>query len=54
MAGLKVVAVKVNGDGTLDLHDLRAKAEKHKDHLAAFMVRLPLPSGFIFYNFPAR
>jgi glycine dehydrogenase len=41
MAGLKVVAVKVNSDGTLDLHDLKAKAEKHKDNLAAFMVRLP-------------
>lgn len=47
MAGLKVVAVKVNSDGTLDLHDLRAKAEKHKDNLAAFMVRFSIPTGFI-------
>jgi glycine dehydrogenase len=38
MAGLKVVAVKVHLDGNLDLADLRAKAEKHKDNLAAFMV----------------
>lgn len=38
MAGLKVVAVKVHSDGNLDLDDLRAKAEKHKDNLAAFMV----------------
>ncbi|KAF8743667.1 hypothetical protein AX14_001203, partial [Amanita brunnescens Koide BX004] len=38
MAGLKVVAVKVNSDGTLDLHDLKAKAEKHRKNLAAFMV----------------
>lgn len=38
MAGLKVVAVKVHPDGNLDLDDLRAKAEKHKDNLAAFMV----------------
>lgn len=51
MAGLKVVAVKVNSDGTLDLHDLKAKAEKHKDNLAAFMVRLPFPSGFILLIF---
>jgi len=38
MAGLKVVAVKVHPDGNLDLEDLRTKAEKHKDNLAAFMV----------------
>lgn len=38
MAGLKVVAVKVHPDGNLDLEDLRAKAEKYKDNLAAFMV----------------
>ncbi|KAF8973526.1 glycine dehydrogenase [Flammula alnicola] len=37
MAGLKVVPVKVHSDGNLDLEDLRAKAEKHKDNLAAFM-----------------
>lgn len=37
MAGLKVVAVKTLTDGNLDLEDLRAKAEKHKDNLAAFM-----------------
>jgi glycine dehydrogenase len=39
MAGLKVVSVKVHADGNLDLEDLQAKAEKHKDKLAAFMVR---------------
>lgn len=38
MAGLKVVAIKVHPDGNLDLEDLRTKAEKHKDNLAAFMV----------------
>jgi glycine dehydrogenase len=38
MAGLKVVPVKTHTDGNLDLDDLRAKAEKHKDKLAAFMV----------------
>jgi len=38
MAGMKVVPVKALEDGSLDLEDLRAKAEKHKDNLAAFMV----------------
>lgn len=38
MAGMKVVPVKTLPDGNLDLADLRAKAEKHKDNLAAFMV----------------
>jgi glycine dehydrogenase len=41
MAGLKVVAIKVHPDGNLDLEDLRTKAEKHKDNLAAFMVATP-------------
>ncbi len=39
MAGLKVVPVKALSDGSLDLEDLTSKAEKHKDNLAAFMVR---------------
>jgi glycine dehydrogenase len=38
MAGLKVVPVKSLLDGSLDLEDLKAKAVKHKDNLAAFMV----------------
>ena len=38
MAGLKVVPVKSLLDGSLDLEDLKAKATKHKDNLAAFMV----------------
>lgn len=40
MAGLKVVPVKSLQDGSLDLVDLKEKAEKHKDNLAALMVRL--------------
>jgi glycine cleavage system protein P-like pyridoxal-binding family len=39
MAGLKVVPVKSLQDGSLDLTDLKEKAEKHKDNLAALMVR---------------
>lgn len=37
MAGLKVVPIKSLPDGSLDLVDLKTKAEKHKDNLAAFM-----------------
>lgn len=42
MAGLKVVPVKSLPDGSLDQVDLREKAEKHKDNLAAFMVGHPV------------
>ncbi|KAF7303298.1 Glycine cleavage system P protein [Mycena kentingensis (nom. inval.)] len=45
MAGLKVVSVKVLADGNLDLEDLKAKAEKHKDKLAAFMITYPSTFG---------
>ncbi|KAF9245789.1 glycine cleavage system P-protein-domain-containing protein [Melanogaster broomeanus] len=45
MAGLKVVPVKTHADGNLDLTDLKAKAEKHKDTLAAFMITYPSTFG---------
>ncbi|KAF8899007.1 glycine cleavage system P-protein-domain-containing protein [Infundibulicybe gibba] len=45
MAGLKVVSVKVLPDGNLDLVDLKEKAEKHKDQLAAFMITYPSTFG---------
>lgn len=45
MAGLKVVAVKVLQNGELDMEDLKLKAEKHKDNLAAFMVTYPSTFG---------
>lgn len=35
---MKVVPVEVHADGNLNLEDLRMKAERHKDNLAAFMV----------------
>jgi glycine dehydrogenase len=38
MAGMKVVSVEVHPDGNLNLKDLRMKAKKHKDNLAACMV----------------
>lgn len=48
MAGMKVVAVKTLSDGTIDLDDLRAKAEKHKDVLAATMITEPGTTGIYF------
>jgi len=47
MAGLKVVSVKTHTDGNLDLEDLKTKAEKHKNKLAAFMVRIHQLQSFI-------
>jgi len=45
LAGMKVVAVDVGEWGNVLLDDLRAKAEKHKDHLAAIMVTYPSTTG---------
>jgi len=45
MAGMKVVVVKSRADGTIDLEDLEAKAAKHADWLAAFMVTYPSTHG---------
>jgi glycine dehydrogenase len=47
MAGLKVVPVKSLADGSLDLTDLNEKAKKHKDNLAALMVRADKPPCFM-------
>ncbi|GGM84395.1 glycine dehydrogenase (decarboxylating) [Terrabacter tumescens] len=45
MAGLKVVVVKTAPDGTVDMDDLRAKIETHRDDLAAIMVTYPSTHG---------
>ncbi|KAF8338255.1 glycine dehydrogenase [Cantharellus anzutake] len=45
MAGLKVVPIKSLPDGGLDHADLKFKAEKHKDNLAAFMITYPSTFG---------
>lgn len=45
MSGMTVVAVKTLNTGELDLHDLKAKAEKHRDSLSAFMVTYPSTYG---------
>ncbi len=45
MAGMKVVVTKANEKGNIDVEDLRAKAEEHKDNLAALMVTYPSTHG---------
>jgi glycine dehydrogenase len=45
MAGMKVVVVKCDNQGNIDLEDLRAKAEKHSNELSALMVTYPSTHG---------
>ena len=45
MAGMKVVVVAVAKSGNIDLDDLRRKAEKHSDNLAAIMITYPSTHG---------
>ena len=46
MAGMRVVTIKCdNKTGNLDVEDLKAKCEKHKDELAAFMITYPSTFG---------
>lgn len=45
MAGMKVVVVACDSEGNIDLADLKAKAEKHRDQLAALMVTYPSTHG---------
>lgn len=45
MAGMKVVPVVCDAEGSIDIDDLRQKADKYKDDLAAFMVTYPSTHG---------
>ena len=45
MAGMQVVVVACDDHGNIDLDDLRAKADKHADRLAALMVTYPSTHG---------
>lgn len=45
MAGMKVVVVKSDAKGNVDLADLRANVEKHKDKLSCFMITYPSTYG---------
>mgnify|MGYP005811125061 CR=1 FL=1 len=45
MAGMKVVLVKCDERGNIDVEDLKAKAEEHKSDLACLMVTYPSTHG---------
>ena len=45
MAGMKVVLVKCDEQGNIDIADLRDKAEQHSENLAALMVTYPSTHG---------
>ena len=45
MAGMKVVIVKCDEAGNIDLEDLKAKVEKHSEKLSAIMVTYPSTHG---------
>ncbi|MFO8175211.1 MAG: aminomethyl-transferring glycine dehydrogenase [Gemmatimonadota bacterium] len=45
MAGMNVVVVKTDDQGNIDVDDLKAKAEKHSEKLAAIMVTYPSTHG---------
>ncbi|MEV1000885.1 aminomethyl-transferring glycine dehydrogenase [Nonomuraea sp. NPDC050202] len=45
MAGMRVVVVACDSDGNVDLADLDAKIDKHRDALAAIMVTYPSTHG---------
>jgi len=45
MAGFKVVVVACDAAGNIDMDDLKAKAEEHKDNLGALMITYPSTHG---------
>jgi glycine dehydrogenase len=45
MAGMKVVVTECDEKGNVDVADLKARAEEHKDNLAALMITYPSTHG---------
>ena len=45
MAGMKVVVVKCDEDGNIDMEDLSAKVETHKENLSCLMITYPSTHG---------
>lgn len=45
MAGMQVVVVKCDENGNIDIADLKAKAEQHRDNLSSLMVTYPSTHG---------
>ena len=45
MAGMKVIIIKCDDEGNIDMLDLQEKAENNSDHLAALMITYPSTYG---------
>ncbi len=45
MAGMRVVVVGCDDDGNVDMDDLRARVDEHRDRLAALMITYPSTHG---------
>ncbi len=45
MAGMKVIVIDCDNDGSISMEDLRCKASKHRDNLAALMITYPSTHG---------
>ncbi len=45
MAGMKVVVVKCDDRGNIDVADLKSKAEENKENLSALMITYPSTHG---------
>ena len=45
MAGMKIIVVKCDDNGNIDVADLKSKAEQYKDELSALMVTYPSTHG---------
>ena len=45
MAGFRIVVVGCDTEGNIDLHDLAAKIEQHREQLAALMITYPSTHG---------
>ena len=45
MAGMKVVVIKCDQSGNIDVNDLKQKAEEHKEKLSALMITYPSTHG---------
>ena len=45
MAGMRVVVVKCDDDGNVDMEDLKSKVEEHDDRLSSLMITYPSTHG---------
>ena len=45
MAGMKIVVVKCDEKGNIDVNDLREKAIQYKDNLSSLMITYPSTHG---------